>query len=49
MPSFAVRHPYLIIVFCLFVVVLGLDQHGADAGGHVSADQYSRGAGGDLL
>ena len=24
MPSFAVRHPYLIIVFCLFVVVLGL-------------------------
>src|SRR5580704_16519727 len=23
MPSFAVRHPYLIIVFCLFVVVLG--------------------------
>ncbi len=24
MPSFAVRHPYLIVVFCLFVVVLGL-------------------------
>jgi HAE1 family hydrophobic/amphiphilic exporter-1 len=24
MPSFAVRHPYLIIVFCFFVVVLGL-------------------------
>src|ERR1700692_2550592 len=24
MPSFAVRHPYLIIVFCMFVVVLGL-------------------------
>ena len=24
MPSFAVRHPYLIIVFCLFVTVLGL-------------------------
>jgi multidrug efflux pump subunit AcrB len=24
MPSFAVRHPYLIIVFCLFVVVLGV-------------------------
>ena len=24
MPSFAVRHPYLIIVFCLFVVVLGM-------------------------
>src|SRR5580700_2024010 len=24
MPSFAVRHPYLIIVFCLFVDVLGL-------------------------
>src|SRR5665213_915055 len=24
MPSFAVRHPYLVIVFCLFVVVLGL-------------------------
>ena len=24
MPSFAVRHPYLIIVFCLFVLVLGL-------------------------
>ena len=24
MPSFAVRHPYLIIVFCLFVCVLGI-------------------------
>src|SRR5487761_2418736 len=24
MPSFAIRHPYLIIVFCLVVVVLGL-------------------------
>lgn len=24
MPSFAVRHPYLIVVFCLFVVVLGV-------------------------
>src|ERR1700685_2507704 len=24
MPSFAVRHPYLIIVFCLFVIVLGM-------------------------
>ena len=24
MPSFAVRHPYLILVICLFVVVLGL-------------------------
>src|SRR5271169_1337094 len=24
MPSFAVRHPYLVIVVCLFVVVLGL-------------------------
>src|SRR5579864_4529595 len=24
MPSFAVRHPYSIVVFCLFVVVLGL-------------------------
>ena len=24
MPSFAVRHPYFIIVFCLFVCVLGL-------------------------
>src|SRR5260370_19309716 len=24
MPSFSIRHPYLIIVFCLFVCVLGL-------------------------
>ncbi len=24
MPSFAIRHPYLIIVFCLVVVVLGV-------------------------
>ncbi len=24
MPSFAIRHPYLIIVFCLFVCVLGI-------------------------
>src|ERR1700729_3239004 len=24
MPSFAVRHPYLIIVFCLFIIVLGV-------------------------
>lgn len=24
MPSFAVRHPYLIVVFCLFVAVLGV-------------------------
>jgi len=24
MPSFAVRHPYLLIVVCLFVCVLGL-------------------------
>ena len=49
MPSFAVRHPYLIIVFCLFVVVLGIDQRGAHAGGHVSADQHSRRAGRHFL
>ena len=31
MPSFAIRHPYLIIVFCLVVIVLGLIQTTSDS------------------
>ena len=49
MSRFAIKTPYLIIVVCLIIAVLGMTSCAAHAGRHVSRDEHSGGCCCDVL
>jgi HAE1 family hydrophobic/amphiphilic exporter-1 len=49
MSGFAIRNPYLIVVICLFIAVVGVTTPDQHAGGYVPGDEHSRGGGRHVL
>ena len=49
MSRFAIHTPYLIVVLCLIIAILGGVARSANAGGYVPGNEYSGCCGGDFL